>query len=115
MLSRDDGHLSPCLEEFNEDDGDLPSLKQLPLDSEERTSAFEPHDPKKESETYIEALEPIKFDTAELVVRKQWFVRCREMNPFFAMVTWSYYINCFTLLGNKVRPYLPTTESILIG
>lgn len=60
MLAQEEGHPSTCEDELYED--------EIPVGSGEGTCGG-----RNEDEAYIEALEPLKFDTAELVVRIQWF------------------------------------------
>ena len=53
------------------DESELPPLEDMPEEGGEGACVSEPCDAKQADEAYIEAMEPIKFDTAELVVRKQ--------------------------------------------
>lgn len=80
MLAREQGHPSPCEDERNENESELPPLEEVPLGDGDGACHLARCDAKKEDEAYIEALEPMKFDTAELVVRKE-LVLCSHFSP----------------------------------
>lgn len=69
ILARDEDQPSPCEDESDEDKTEPLPLETVPEDGGEGTSKAEPHDAKQADQAYIDALELIKFDTAELVVR----------------------------------------------
>ena len=69
ILARDEDHPSPGEGESDEDKTELPELELVPDEGGEGAFKAEPCDAKQADQAYIEALELIKFDTAELVVR----------------------------------------------
>ena len=68
MLAQEEGHPSTCEDELYEDESELAPPDEIPVGSGEGACGG-----RNEDEAYIEALEPLKFDTAELVVRIQRF------------------------------------------
>ena len=64
LLTRAEDSPSPCDDKVNESETKIPPLEEVPVGEEEGACA-----PLNEDEAYIAALEPLKYDTAELVVR----------------------------------------------
>ena len=64
LLARFEDNPSPCDDKVNGNETEIPPLEEVPMGEEEGACA-----PLNEDEAYIAALEPQKFDTAELVVR----------------------------------------------
>ena len=64
LLARFEDNPSPCDDKVNGNETEIPLLEEVPMGEEEGACA-----PLNEDEAYIAALEPQKFDTAELVVR----------------------------------------------
>ena len=71
ILARDEDHPSPGEDESDKDEAELPELECVPEEGGEGACKAEPRDAKQADQAYIEALELLKFDTAELVVRIQ--------------------------------------------
>lgn len=69
ILARDEDQPSTGEDESDEDKTEPSPLERVPEDGSEGASKAEPHDAEQADQAYIEALELIKFDTAELVVR----------------------------------------------
>ena len=69
ILARDEDHASPGEDESDKDEAELPELECVPEKVGEGACKAEPPDTKQADQAYIEALELLKFDTAELVVR----------------------------------------------
>ena len=68
LLAREEDH--PCSNTFelDQDDSEPVPVQDLPVQGAEGACVSEPLDLELTAKAYIEALEPIKFDTAELVV-----------------------------------------------
>ena len=64
MLAQEEGHTSPCEDELYDDESEPTPSDEVPVRVGDGIN---------EDEAYLEALEPLKFDTAELVVRIQRF------------------------------------------
>ena len=64
LLARFEDNPSPCDDKVNGNETEIPPLEEVPMGEEDGACA-----PLNEDEAYIAALEPQKFDTAELVVR----------------------------------------------
>ena len=71
ILARDEDNPSPGEDESDKDETELPELECVPEEGGEGACKAEPRDAKQADQAYIEALELLKFDTAELVVRIQ--------------------------------------------
>ena len=66
LLAREDDNTSPGENESNTDETEV---EEPPVQGGEGACASDTCDAKQADQVYIETLEPIKFDTAELVVR----------------------------------------------
>lgn len=74
LLARFEDNPSPCDDKVNGNETEIPPLEEVPMGEEEGACA-----PLNEDEAYIAALEPQKFDTAELVEVHAF--RCRANKP----------------------------------
>ncbi|KAL9975428.1 hypothetical protein ACROYT_G012589 [Oculina patagonica] len=79
LLAQDEDHPSPDEDESDVDETELPPLVEVSEEGGEEAGSSEPCDAKQADQAYIDALEPIKFDTAELVECHAF--RCRASQP----------------------------------